>query len=146
MNTSNEIWIKASPKQVFKLAEAVERWPELLPHYRYVRQLDRHDNVRVVQMAASRDGIPVRWTSLLLPLPRENSIRFRHIRGVTKGMEVEWRLRRERGGTHVIIEHDLRLGWPPLIRNLGEIVIARFFIHNIAGKTLRRIKQLAESG
>lgn len=146
MNTANEIWIKASTREVFKLAEAVERWPDLLPHYRYVRQIERYDDVRMVKMAASRDGIPVSWTSLLLPLPRQNSLRFRHIGGVTKGMEVEWRLRRERGGTHVVIEHDLRLGWPPLVRNIGEFVIGRFFIHNIAGKTLRRIKQLAEGG
>ncbi len=144
MNTSNEIWIAARPKKVFKLAEAVERWPELLPHYRYVRLLARTGNVRTVQMAASRDGIPVRWTSLLLPLPRENRIRFRHIRGVTKGMEVEWRLEKTGGGTRVVIEHELRLGWPPVIRSVGEFIIGRFFIHNIAGKTLRRIKQLAE--
>ncbi len=144
MNTANEIWIAARPKKVFKLAEAVERWPELLPHYRYVKLLARTGNVCTVQMTASRDGIPVRWTSLLLPLPRENRIRFRHIRGVTKGMEVEWRLEKADGGTRVVIEHELRLGWPPVIRSVGELVIGRFFIHNIAGKTLRRIKQLAE--
>ncbi len=144
MNTANEIWIAAKPKKVFKLAEAVERWPEMLPHYRYVRLLARTGNVRTVQMAASRDGIPVRWTSLLLHLPRENRIRFRHIRGVTKGMEVEWRLEKTGGGTRVVIEHELRLRWPPVIRSVGELIIGRFFIHNIAGKTLRRIKQLAE--
>ncbi len=145
MTSSDTIFIKASPKTVFRLAEAVERWPELLPHYRYVTLLGRQGNVRTVKMAASRDGIPVSWTSLLTPLPRQNKIRFHHIRGVTKGMDVEWRLRKERGGTHVEIYHELRLGWPPLLRNVGEYVIERFFIHNIAGKTLRRIKQLAEN-
>ena len=44
MNTANEIWIAAKPKKVFKLAEAVERWPELLPHYRYVKLLARTGN------------------------------------------------------------------------------------------------------
>ena len=44
----------------------------------------------------------------------------------------------------VVIEHELSLAWPPVVRTIGEFVIARFFIHNIAGKTLRRIKQLAE--
>ena len=146
MNTSDEIWIKASPREVFRLAEAVENWPELLPHYRYVRLLGRDGDVRKVKMAASRDGIPVSWTSLLMPLPRQNKVRFLHVGGVTKGMDVEWRLRRERGGTHVTIQHDLRLGWPPILRQAGEYVIGRFFIHNIAGKTLRRIKQLAEGG
>lgn len=144
MHISNEIWIHASPRKVFRLAEAVERWPELLPHYRYVKLLGRTGDIRTVRMAASRDGLPVRWTSLLYPLPKENRIIFRHIRGVTRGMDVEWRLRKERGGTHVTIEHELRLRWPWGIRGLGEFIISRFFISNIAGKTLRRMKQLAE--
>lgn len=144
MHTSNQIWIKARPGKVFALAEAVERWPEILPHYRYVKLLGRSGNIRTVRMAASRDGIPVRWTSLLYPVPKENTIIFRHIRGVTKGMDVEWHLKRQRGGTHVTIVHDLRLRWPPGIRTIGEYVISRFFISNIAGKTLHRMKQLAE--
>ncbi len=144
MRQADEIWIKASPKTVYALAEAVERWPEILPHYRYVRLLGTKGDVRTVQMSASRDGIPVRWTSLLYPLPRQRKIRFKHIRGVTKGMDVEWQLVRERGGTRVRIEHNLRLPWPPLVRTIGELIVGRVFIHNIAGKTLRRIKQLAE--
>ena len=146
MRSTDEIWIKASPRTVFRLAEAVESWPRILPHYRYVRLLGQAGDVRTVKMAASRDGIPVSWTSVLYSLPRQNRILFRHIRGVTKGMDVEWRLTKHKGGTHVAIEHELSLGWPPVIRTIGEAVIARFFIHNIAGKTLRRMKQLAESG
>lgn len=144
MHIANEIWIKASPKRVFRLAEAVERWPELLPHYRYVTTLGRQGSVRKVRMAASRDGIPVRWTSLLYPVPRLGRIRFRHVAGVTKGMEVEWRLERRDGGTHVTIEHWLRLPWPPVLRQLGEYIISRYFISNVAGKTLARMKELAE--
>ncbi len=144
MHTVNEIWIQASPKTVYKLAEAVERWPELLPHYRYVRVLARDGDVRTVKMAASRDGVPVSWTSLLSPLPRQRRLRFHHVRGVTKGMDVEWRLVRRGRGTHVTIEHDLRLRWPPGVRQIGEYVIGRFFISNVANKTLRRMKELAE--
>lgn len=144
MNTANEIWIKAKPGKVFELAEAVEQWPSILPHYRYVKLLDHTGDIRTVKMAASRTGLPVSWTSLLYPLPRENRIRFRHIRGITTGMEVEWRLVRQRGGTHVTIEHDLRLRWPPGVRSVGELVIGRFFVSYIAAKTLCRIKRLAE--
>ncbi len=145
MRQADETWINASPKAVYALAEAVERWPELLPHYRYVRCIKTDGDVRTVQMSASRSGIPVRWTSLLYPLPRQRKVRFKHIRGVTRGMDVEWRLTRERGGTRVRIEHELRLRWPPLVRSIGEVVIGRVFIHNIAGKTLKHIKQLAET-
>lgn len=145
-HTANEIWIGASPRTVYRLAEAVERWPELLPHYRYVRLLRREGRSRVVKMAASRSGVPISWTSVLTPLPVQNRIRFQHIGGITRGMEVEWRLRRERGGTRVVIEHRLRLPWPPGFRQVGEWVVGELFIKNVAGKTLRRVKQLAERG
>ena len=48
----NEILITASPDIIFPLAAAVERWPELLPHYRWVRVLDRRDGRSLVSMAA----------------------------------------------------------------------------------------------
>ena len=145
MHTANEIWIDASPETVFRLAEAVERWPEMLPHYRYVRLLRHDGHSRVVEMSAYRGRIPTRWTSILRPLPEQMKLRFTHIRGITKGMDVEWRLRDEAGGTHVTIEHWLRLGWPPGVRTIGEWVIGRYFVRNVAGKTLRRMKELAEA-
>ncbi len=145
MHTANQIWIDAPPERVFRFAEAVERWPEILPHYRYVKLVERTGDIRTLRMGASRNGIPVRWAARLHPIPREKKLRFRHVGGVTKGMEVEWKLVRQRGGTHVTIEHELRLGWPPVMRTLGEMVIGRFFVSNIAGKTLRRMKQLSEA-
>ncbi len=144
MHTANDVWIDADPDAVFRLAEDVERWPELLPHYRYVRVLSRSGDSRTLEMSASRDGVPVRWTSVLRPLPDEHRLLFEHVGGITRGMRVEWRLHPQHGGTYVVIEHDLDLKWPSGIRQVGELVIGTIFVSNIAGKTLRRIKQIAE--
>ncbi|MGH7568687.1 MAG: SRPBCC family protein, partial [Gemmatimonadales bacterium] len=41
MRTVDRIRIHAPLERVFALAQDVERWPEILPHYRWVRFLDR---------------------------------------------------------------------------------------------------------
>jgi hypothetical protein len=73
-------------------------------------------------------------------------IRFRHLRGVTRGMEVLWTLRPEQGGTRATITHDLDLRWPLVGAFLAERVIAPQFIEPIAGLTLARFKAIAEAG
>jgi ribosome-associated toxin RatA of RatAB toxin-antitoxin module len=145
MHVENEILIAAPPDTIFRLAAAVERWPELLPHYRWVRVLERRGNQTLVQMAAHRDGLPVSWTSIVEPLPTEQRIRFRHVRGVTRGMAVEWRLEPlPTGGTRVSIGHEFTPRWPLIGGWVARQIIGEFFVRNIAGKTLRRFKALAE--
>lgn len=145
METVNEIQVAAPPEHVFHLAAEVERWPELLPHYRWVRVLERSGERKVVEMAARRDWIPVKWISIQRLFPDEHRITFQHIGGATRGMVVEWTLVPVGGGSHVRIWHDFRPGWPLVPDKLVELVVGRFFVQNIAGKTLRRIKALAES-
>ncbi|HEY7729094.1 MAG TPA: hypothetical protein VID50_11660, partial [Candidatus Eisenbacteria bacterium] len=96
-------------------------------------------------MSARRGLIPVFWEALQTADPEGWSIRFRHVRGVTRGMDVRWSLAPERGGTLVTITHDLDLRWPLLGRFVADHVIARHFIEPIAGRTLARFKALAEA-
>ncbi|HEV8638196.1 MAG TPA: SRPBCC family protein [Chloroflexota bacterium] len=145
MHTENSIVIRAQPERIFRLACAVERWPELLAHYRSVREISRQGDRRVVEMAAHRDGIPVRWRAEQICDPAVPRITFRHVRGVTTGMEVEWSFTPTGDGVLVRISHELRLGWPVIGGLVADRIIGPFFIANIAGKTLRRIKQLAEA-
>jgi ribosome-associated toxin RatA of RatAB toxin-antitoxin module len=139
------IWIAAPPERVFPLVADLARWPERLPHYRYVRILAREDGTVRAAMSARRGFIPVFWHALQTPDPRTREIRFRHVRGVTRGMEVLWTLTPERGGTLARITHALDLRWPWVGRFLAERVVGPQFIEPIAGKTLRRFKALAES-
>jgi hypothetical protein len=142
-----EIRMRAPVERIFELAAEVERWPERLPHYRYVRRLPDPDGERRFAMGARRGPIPVSWEAIQRPRPDEGVIEFIHTGGVTRGMEVAWRLRpRNDGGVDVSIEHSLRLRWPLIGELVASRIIGPQFIEAIAGRTLRRVKQLAEEG
>lgn len=148
MHSESTIWIDAPPDAVFALVADLARWKERLPHYRYVRVLSREDGAVRAAMSARRGPIPVFWHAVQTVDPASGRIRFRHVRGVTRGMEVLWTLAPERGGTRARITHDLSLRWPlagPWISGIAERAIARRFIEPIAGKTLARFKSLAEA-
>lgn len=137
--------MRAPIERIFPLAAEIERWPELLPHYRYVRRVSDHDGDRRFAMGARRGPIPVRWEATQRLIPAERRIEFVHTGGVTRGMRVAWRFDAIEGGTDVSIEHDLDLGWPIIGDLAARHVIGPQFIEAIAGRTLRRIARLAEA-
>lgn len=145
MMLNNTIDIAAPPQTIYRYASATERWPQYLPHYRSVNVVRGDDRERVVEMAAWRSFIPVRWRAVQRNDRSVPRIEFRHIGGPARGMVVEWRFEPRDGQTHVVIDHRFELGWPQPMRSIGEFVIGRIFIHNIANKTLARMKLLAES-
>lgn len=138
------IEVDAPYERIFTLAAEVERWPELLPHYRYVRRLPAPDGVRHFAMGARRGRIPVSWQATQRPLPGERRIEFTHTGGVTKGMQVAWRFEPRDGAWEVSIHHELQLAWPVIGRFAAERVIGPHFIDAIAGRTLQQVKALAE--
>ncbi|MCZ7573335.1 MAG: SRPBCC family protein [Ardenticatenaceae bacterium] len=143
-HTENVVEMNASPQQIFALAVDTPRWPEFLPHYRWVIELERSERRRIVEMAAHRDGIPVKWTSVQEWFPEEHRITFYHIGGITKGMDVTWSIEPQAdGSTRVRISHDFDLGWP-LIGPLANWVAGELFVRNIAHKTLSRIRRIVE--
>jgi uncharacterized membrane protein len=144
VRSETRVRIAAPLDRVFDLGAEVERWPERLPHYRYVRRLATADGERRFAMGARRGPIPVRWEAIQRPLRDARRIEFRHTDGVTRGMQVAWLLHETDGTTHVTILHELELGWP-LIGGLADTVVRRGFIEPIARRTLRTIKRLAEA-
>jgi ribosome-associated toxin RatA of RatAB toxin-antitoxin module len=136
--------MRAPAQRIYTLAAEVERWPAFLPHYRWVTLLERKGNVKLVEMAASRDGFPVKWQAVQRVYPGEPRITFRHVRGVTRGMEVEWAFHEQDGQTLVQIRHDLTLRWPLVGGWIADEIIGPQFVERIARKTLRCIRDLAE--
>ena len=131
---------------VFDLAAGVERWPEILPHYRYVRPIADPAGERRFAMGARRGPLPVRWEAIQRPMRDDRRIEFVHTGGVTKGMWVAWHFADAPDGTlDVSIEHRLDLGWPVIGGWAAEHVVGPQFIDAIAGRTLRRIRELAEA-
>jgi ribosome-associated toxin RatA of RatAB toxin-antitoxin module len=135
-------------ERVFAIAADVERWPSFLSHYRWVRVLEREADRSLVEMAAWRPFGPVRyptwWVSEMRVLPKR-AVRYRHVQGITRGMDVEWQFTREPGGTGVAIVHQWTgPGWPLIGGLAAEWVIGPVFIHGIAWRTLAGVKAQAE--
>jgi ribosome-associated toxin RatA of RatAB toxin-antitoxin module len=158
MTTVDEQVVRAPLERIFQLAVEVERWPALLPHYRYVRYLDRAadgSHGGVVEMSANRPfGIldwPTWWRSrMAVHAPggaRPASIRFTHTAGVTKGMEVEWSFERQRDETRVRIVHAWDGPPVPVVGGvIATVVIGPVFVHGIASRTLSGLAGWAERG
>jgi len=146
VHTENRIIMDAPAARIYELAAHIERWPRILPHYRYVTLLRDEGDWRLAEMAATRDGVPVKWVSIQELSPDTHGIRFRHVRGVTRGMDVAWIIEpHAEGGMLVRIVHDFDPPWPrPLGPLVARYIVGAIFVHNIANRTLRRIKQLVE--
>jgi uncharacterized membrane protein len=142
--TRNTIEIAAPARAIYALASATERWPQILPHYRYVRVLEDRGATRVVAMGAWRDVFPISWVAMQTNDPGTPHIAFHHLRGWTRGMDVEWLFEELSHGTRVTIEHRLRFRFPVAADWLGRHVVSDYFVHGVAAKTLACMKRLAE--
>jgi aromatase len=144
MRSVTSITIQAPASRVYAFAHSTERWPDFLPHYRFVRVLHRDRTLRVLEMAARRGVIPVKWIAAQYNDPANYSVRFIHLRGWTRGMKVAWMLQECDGVTTVSIIHDVVFRFPLMRRMLERYVVTHYFIEGIASRTLARIKSLAE--
>jgi ribosome-associated toxin RatA of RatAB toxin-antitoxin module len=128
------------------LASATERWPELLPHYRWVRVLAENGPARTVEMAARHGFVPLRWTAEQLNDPARPHIAFHHVAGPTRGMDVEWIFTPlDANRTRVQIVHRLAFRFPFAADFFGKYVVSDIFIHGVANATLACMKRLAEA-
>lgn len=158
METIDEQLVPAPVETIFPLASEVERWPEHLPHYRFVRFRERDGNGGgIVEMSANRPfSLPASRKTLRLNWPTwwlsemevdrsTPSIRFRHIGGITKGMDVEWTFEKAAAGTRVRIVHVWDgPQWPLVGIPAATLVIGPVFVHGIASRTLSGLAEVAE--
>ncbi len=155
MQTVDRRTVRAPWRTIFDIARRVEHWPAYLPHYRYVRFHERFDVIDgipsrgIVEMSANRPfgplGWPTWWKSEMVVDFQKPSIRFFHIGGVTKGMDVEWTFTPAGETTNVEILHV----WAgPRLPVLGlfaaTAVIGPVFVHGIASRTLEGLATIAE--
>jgi hypothetical protein len=154
MTTIDRTIVRAPLDTIFELAADVEGWVRHLPHYRYVRfQEKRIDGGGIVEMSANRPFGPVSWptwwTSLMSVHRLEHdrpTIRFRHIRGITTGMDVEWSFEREADATVVTIVHVWNgPPWPLIGEIAARAVIGPIFVHGIASRTLAGLRRAVEA-
>ena len=153
MLTVDERVIHAPPAVVWRHAVAIERWPVILSHYRWVTRLDgAPEGDGMVEMAAWRPFGPLRWPTwwrsmMGVDAPRQR-ISYRHVAGVTAGMDVLWTIDpTPEGWSNVTSVHEWAGPRWPLI---GKLAAARgigpVFVHGIAARTLAGIAAAAEGG
>ena len=157
METIDQRIVRAPVATIYRLARDVEAWPSHLPHYRFVRFRERDGNGGgIVEMSANRPfalrrggraGLdwPTWWLSEMEVDDARPSIRFRHIGGITKGMDVEWTFSAAGEDTHVRILHVWDgPRWPFVGVPAATLVIGPVFVHGIASRTLAGLAAAAE--
>jgi aromatase len=150
MHSDITIDIDAPAPLVFALARDAERWADLLPHYVRSRFEDTDGWGRpIIEFIARRPlapvlglGLPVVWWSRTWNEPESLRLRFEHIGGATRGMDVTWRIEPTGDGTtcRVTIAHEFSPRMPGF-----AWFVDRFFTRPIAGRTLATFKALAEA-
>jgi len=153
LRTQIDIDVDASGATVFELARDIASWPEILPHYKKVTVKSRDGATAVATMRAvrrfGRIDVPVAWRSRTWNEstdPADLRIRFVHVAGATKGMDVTWHITpRGDAGSHVVIKHDFVRHLPLLGDEFFPAVVDRLFVRPIAGQTLATFKKLAEA-
>ncbi len=151
MTTVDERLVKAPPETCFRVAADVERWPAILPHYRWVRFHDRRGfGEGRVEMAAWRDfagpaRYPTWWVSEMRSDATAPRVLYTHVDGITRGMEVEWSFHPQTDGTLVRITHAWTGPRWPLIGGVAwRLVIGPHFVSAIAQRTLAGVASEAE--
>ena len=151
MRTVDRRHIRAPLARIFDAARDVERWPLLLAHYRWVRMLDRRTDGEggVVEMAAWRPFGPLKyptwWVSEMRIDRQVPAVYYRHVRGITTGMDVMWQFVSTPDGTDVTIVHEWQgPPWGPLRHPAAAWVIGPVFVHGIATRTLAGLARAVE--
>lgn len=101
--------------------------------------------------ASPRSGAPSLTMTQAAELPplansaAAPAVRFRHIGGITTGMDVEWTFSPAEAGTLVRIVHVWDgPGWPMIGKFAATAVIGPVFVHGIASRTLAGLGREAE--
>lgn len=151
MLTIDEHVCAAPPEVAFGIAADVEAWPGILSHYRWVRfHREEQRGTDLVEMAAWRRFGPIRyptwWISEMEQDRKARVIRYRHVEGITRGMDVHWEVEGlPAGGSHLRIIHEWSgPGWPLVGGLAASWVIGPGFIRHIAARTLAGIAAEAE--
>lgn len=151
MLTIDERLVRASPATCFQVGADVERWPDILPHYRDVHfQRKTAFGHGRVKMAAWRDFVgplryPTWWVSDMTADDVRPAVHYEHVDGVTTGMSVVWEFLERGDDTLIRIVHEWDgPRWPLIGGFAAEQVIGPHFVSAIAERTLAGVAAEAE--
>jgi ribosome-associated toxin RatA of RatAB toxin-antitoxin module len=147
VHSSSAIWIRAPRERIFETVSQLLRWPEFLPHYRFVSVLGHSSGSgnwgTNLHMSAVGGLFPVSWKASYWTDPDALELHFEHLAAFTKGMRVVWTLTPEADGTRVEIHHELKFRIRAL-RPILEPILQHGFIEPVATRTLTTFKRILE--
>jgi hypothetical protein len=151
MTIIDEQLVHAPPDVCFDVAADVERWPDILPHYRWVRFRDKQGfGAGIVEMAAWRPfpagmRYPTWWVSEMRAAQTEHAVYYKHVAGITRGMDVKWELNARGDDTFIRLFHTWSgPSWPLIGGVAAGRVILPHFVSAIAQRTLAGVARAAE--
>jgi ribosome-associated toxin RatA of RatAB toxin-antitoxin module len=145
VHTENEIVIRAPLEKVFQTTADLLLWPRVLPHYRWVRILERGEDGLIVNMAARRGWLPIQWTSRFSVDGATRELHFQHLKAFTRGMNVKWTYTTTDDGVRVQISHEMDRR-SALGRWFARRILGDLFIRPVASQTLAAFKRHLEAG
>lgn len=150
MKQTSEIIIHAPVNKIFLAASDVARWPEFLPHYRYNRFLKQTPSGGILKVSCARSGVVTTWISEFRIDTEQRQLHFRHLKSTlnaTQGMHIVWNFEElpDGDGVRVSISHDLQRPWLLIGLAATDWVLGKFFIHDVAAKTLVGLKRKVEA-
>ncbi len=135
----------------FRVGADVERWPEILPHYRWVRFRQRQGFATgVVEMAAWRSfgviDFPTWWVSKMWHDRDAPAVYYEHVEGITSRMAVRWEFEARGTQTLIRVVHEWEgPRWPLIGRLAASAVIGPGFISAIARRTIAGVAGEAQA-
>ena len=147
----DERLVSAPVDVCFRVGADVERWPEILPHYRWVRFRQRQDFATgVVEMAAWRSfgvvNYPTWWVSKMWHDRDAPAVYYEHVEGITSRMAVRWEFETRGTRTLIRVVHEWEgPRWPLIGRLAANAVIGPGFISAIARRTIAGVAAEAEA-
>lgn len=149
MKLTHEIIVRAPLVKTFAVASNLPRWPEFLPHYRYNRFVSQTPSGGLVRTSCVRSGIKIRWLSEYRIDTKNRQLHFHHLKSTlnaVRGTRVVWDFEELPGGfVRIRISHHLDLKWPMIGPAVANWVAGRFYIQDIAAKTLAGLKRKVEA-
>lgn len=142
----HSVTIDRPVRDVYALAEQVERYPEFLPGYVESRVLERQGDQTLLQRKALVRGRLHEWRSWVR-FTRDQAIQFEHAAGPLQGMQVVWNFTPlSESRTELVIRHAVQVRRRGI---LGRVLEKWFFaprINEIADQVILAFKLAAEHG
>jgi len=138
--------VVADAASVFRSIAEIELWPALIPDYRSARVVRRSGQHRVVEATTATPLWPLSWTAIQ-HVDRDNwTVTLRHVRGLTRGMIVAWRVDPRAPGRVKVTAELRRAERMSSGARSGRLTLAYRILRPLTERTLRRLKRVAEGG